>query len=200
VKLFVTVGNALQPFDRMLRAVDEALEARPDAFEGCCQCGTSGVRPRRLDCVSMLARPAFEAEVMRADVVISHAGVGSVHTARRAGHVPVVFARREHLGEHVNDHQVELVEAFASQSQAVVAVDAASLLVHLDAFLRGDLRRRAPAETQGGGPLALFDDVLRERSAPPPSRFGRLGASLLASLGPTLEQLRYKSSRRQGAV
>lgn len=53
--------------------------------------------------------------VERADLVITHAGVGSVLTALRAGHVPVVIPRRSGLDEHVDDHQVQLASLLAER-------------------------------------------------------------------------------------
>ena len=53
-----------------------------------------------------------------ADAVMTHAGVGSILCARRAGHVPVVVPRQRRDGEHVDDHQVELTRAL-EERQAV---------------------------------------------------------------------------------
>ncbi len=50
-----------------------------------------------------------------ANVVITHAGVGSVLSAVRAGHTPIVVPRLRRLGEHVDDHQVELTRALAER-------------------------------------------------------------------------------------
>jgi len=46
-----------------------------------------------------------------ADVVVTHAGVATIVDAVRAGHRPIVVARRHHLGEHVDDHQLQIVAA-----------------------------------------------------------------------------------------
>ena len=59
--------------------------------------------------------------IQAADVVISHAGVGSVLCAIRAGHTPVLFPRLKRYNEAVDDHQVELAEALADRGTAVVA-------------------------------------------------------------------------------
>jgi UDP-N-acetylglucosamine--N-acetylmuramyl-(pentapeptide) pyrophosphoryl-undecaprenol N-acetylglucosamine transferase len=44
-----------------------------------------------------------------ADIVITHAGVASIVDAVRTGHRPIVVPRRQHLGEHVDDHQLQIV-------------------------------------------------------------------------------------------
>ncbi|MCL4752357.1 MAG: hypothetical protein KJ015_19500 [Myxococcales bacterium] len=105
----MTVGNALDPFDRLLEMVDAALPA--EGVEGLCQHGVSAVRPRGLKHVPILTRPEFDSELCRADVVLCHAGVGTLWSAIEAGHHPLVVPRREHLGEHVNDHQLEICAA-----------------------------------------------------------------------------------------
>jgi UDP-N-acetylglucosamine--N-acetylmuramyl-(pentapeptide) pyrophosphoryl-undecaprenol N-acetylglucosamine transferase len=55
-----------------------------------------------------------------ADVVVSHAGVGSIMCALRAGHVPIVFPRLKRYAETVDDHQAELAEALEVRGNVVV--------------------------------------------------------------------------------
>jgi UDP-N-acetylglucosamine transferase subunit ALG13 len=59
--------------------------------------------------------------------VVTHAGVGSILAARRAGHVPVVVPRLKRLNEHVDDHQVELTRALAASAKVVPVWDVAKL-------------------------------------------------------------------------
>jgi hypothetical protein len=136
----------------------------------------------------MLSRVGFEEEIDQADVVISHAGVGSLHTALRAGHTPIVFARRARVGEHVNDHQVELVEAFAARSRVLAAEDEASLLAHLGLFLRETVRRRTAGEMADAASLRFIADALGTGASRTPMA-GPWIARLLASFGPPLSRL-----------
>jgi UDP-N-acetylglucosamine transferase subunit ALG13 len=62
-----------------------------------------------------------------ADVVVTHAGVGSVLCAREAGHVPVVVPRLHRYDEHVDDHQLELVAALGANGHVVPVMDMAEL-------------------------------------------------------------------------
>jgi hypothetical protein len=130
----------------------------------------------------------------RADIVISHAGVGSIHTALRYGHSPLVFARQARLGEHVNDHQIELVEAFADRARVLPADDEATLLRHLDAFLEGGLCRRTALETPSETGLRMIGQALQFKPphAPP---IGRFIARLLAAFGPPIERLQQPAHR-----
>ncbi|MBA3867343.1 MAG: hypothetical protein H0X42_13545 [Solirubrobacterales bacterium] len=62
-----------------------------------------------------------------ADVVITHAGVGSILCARSEGHVPLVVPRRHDLGEHVDEHQAELTRALAARGGVVAVWETANL-------------------------------------------------------------------------
>lgn len=55
-----------------------------------------------------------------ADVVIAHAGVGAALDALEAGRLPVLAPRRLHLGEHVDDHQIQVAAELAGRDLALV--------------------------------------------------------------------------------
>ena len=94
-----------------------------------------------------------------ADLVITHAGVGSILCARRAGHVPIVVPRQSRYGEHVDDHQVELVRAL-EERDAVIGVWETEQLPQIVE----STRRRSeppPAVAHGRLPQAVREAVLR---------------------------------------
>jgi hypothetical protein len=138
--------------------------------------------------VPMLSRAGFEEEIERADVVISHAGVGSLHTAIRYGHTPIVFARHARLSEHVNDHQVDLVEAFAGRSRVLPAEDEASLLTQLAIFLPGTMRRHGAGQIVDAVTLQCIADAVGTGTSRTPIA-GPWLARLLAGFGPPLSRL-----------
>lgn len=123
---FVSVGNATQPFRRLLDAVCELAPNLPQPVfvqQGaaqdfsCPHCGG----------IAFMDMQAFEQQVAAAELLILHAGAGSVIHAVRAGKVPVVMPRRGRSGEHVDDHQLEFARELAATGKVVVAYDAATL-------------------------------------------------------------------------
>ena len=50
-----------------------------------------------------------------ASFVICHGGVGSIVSSIKAGKKVIAVPRYEKYGEHVNDHQVQIVETFTEQ-------------------------------------------------------------------------------------
>ena len=192
MRIFVTVGNALVPFERLLRWVDEATAALGVPVDGVCQHGPSGVRPRGLTPREHLSRAEFEIEMDRADVVVCHAGVGTLSDALRRGHRPIVAPRRAGLGEIVNDHQLEIVAALGQEGRIEVAEDAESLRAALLRYARGEARRGPPRDEDPArlSPVARVITQGPVRARPP--LLGKLALRALAALGPPLDRLRVR--------
>jgi UDP-N-acetylglucosamine transferase subunit ALG13 len=111
--IFVTLGTHEQP---LLRAI-ELVATLDGEDEIMIQHGSTPARPDLVTAhwVDYLESDALLGHIHRADVVISHAGVGSMITAIRNGKKPVVVPRLARFGEHVDDHQLELAEQFAAR-------------------------------------------------------------------------------------
>jgi UDP-N-acetylglucosamine transferase subunit ALG13 len=149
--IFVTIGTHHQPFQRLL----DALEALP-LDQLVVQFGhgspPAGVRratafmsfPEMLEC--------FDA----ADAVVTHAGVGSILCARRAGHIPIVVPRLRDHGEHVDDHQAELARALDARQAVVCVWDVERLAAAVDSL---PARRQAEAGSNGRLPSAVREAV-----------------------------------------
>lgn len=146
----MSVGNATQPFTRLLEAVCVLAAQLPQPVFvqfGVAQAfaclGCTGV--------AFMEMGAFAKRVSEAELLILHAGAGSVIHAVRAGKAPVVVPRRARLGEHVDDHQLEFAHELEKTGKVLVAYDAATLAqAAAVALLRQRLRNIAGA---GGPPL-----------------------------------------------
>jgi len=142
--IFVTVGGQL-PFDRLIHAVDQwaADEQRSDVFA---QIGSSQSPPSHIQWERFLTPPDFRAKARSADVIIAHAGMGSILTALDVGRPIIVMPRRAHLGEHRNDHQLATVNRLGKDVGIIVGKDEEALLDHLRWLeeLRSPANHRSP--------------------------------------------------------
>ncbi len=119
--IFATCGSSHFRFDRMMEAL-AALQSE----ELYVQHGPA--EPPECVCADpFLPFATIVKKIEMADVVISHAGVGSILCAIRAGHTPVIFPRLKRYHEAVDDHQSELAEALAERGTAIVAWTASDL-------------------------------------------------------------------------
>lgn len=124
--IFVTVGGQL-PFDRLVHAVDRwaASEQRADVFA---QIGDSKAPPRYMAWERFLTPADFKQRAQQADVMVGHAGMGTIFTASELGKRLVVMPRRLHLGEIRNDHQWATVHRIATLHGITAATDEHELL------------------------------------------------------------------------
>ena len=75
-----------------------------------------GIKHERID------RADFLESIAKADVVICHGGIGVITDCLRSGKTPLVIPRRKSFGEHVDDHQVEIVN-FLSKKGLVINLE-----------------------------------------------------------------------------
>ncbi len=128
--IFVTVG-AQMPFDRLVRTVDQWAGQRGNGAEIVAQIHDSQDPPKHFQSVRFLNPSEFGEQVRRADVIVSHAGIGSIFAAMEARKRLLVMPRRAALNETRNEHQVATVRHFARYGVGV-AMDESELLSGLD--------------------------------------------------------------------
>jgi len=118
--LFATVGATL-PFDRLVESV-AALKRRGEIPEEILvQTGIGGAAPAGLETVETLPFDEVLAILRDADIVVCHGGTGSLITALREGCRTIAMPRLFALGEHYDDHQEEITEAFRARGLIAVA-------------------------------------------------------------------------------
>lgn len=93
------------PFDRLIRRMDEWAAATGEA-DLLAQIGTGDFVPRHMRHERRLTQANFAAAMAKAEIVVAHAGMGTVITAGGFGRPLVLLPRREEWGEHTTDHQI----------------------------------------------------------------------------------------------
>jgi UDP-N-acetylglucosamine transferase subunit ALG13 len=126
--IFVTVGTQL-PFDRLITAVDHWAGAHP-GHRVFAQIGPSA-RPRHIESRDFISPAECEQRIRDANVVVAHAGMGTILTALELGTPVLVMPRRAELGEHRNDHQLATARWFADIGSVSVAFDELELASRL---------------------------------------------------------------------
>lgn len=112
--LFATVGATL-PFDRLVELVDTARTKGLIPEEIVVQRGTGGRDIAGVRSVEGLPFDEVRALLDRADIVVCHGGTGSLITALRAQCRVIAVPRRFERGEHYDNHQAEIVDAFVER-------------------------------------------------------------------------------------
>jgi UDP-N-acetylglucosamine transferase subunit ALG13 len=110
-------------FPRLLARLVEIL---PPGLEVLWQVGATRIPRMPAGARAQVPIDELRRAMREADVVISHAGVGSALAAMQAGHRAVYVPRRRAYGEHVDDHQVAMAREL-ERRQLVVAREAGDL-------------------------------------------------------------------------
>ena len=113
MRIFLSVGSRF-PMDRLVKLVDSYLAGHPDDT-GIAQIGDSDYQASHLVTHNLLTPVEFRQHLTSADVFVSHAGIGNLLLSRELSKPIVIMAREFRYGEHINDHQLGTLKAFADQ-------------------------------------------------------------------------------------
>lgn len=190
MRIFASVGTGLEPFDRFVTALDEAVGVAGIPVEGVCQTGTSRRKSAVLANRAFVTRSEFSHLAASADVLICHAGVGAIRTALAARKVPCVMPRLRRHGEVLNDHQLDVVRELETRGLVRPFADARELARLLTQHC-AELRHGAPPPIQTGTIPACLRQAIRGDASPRGAgRFSRILLRGLASAAPPLRALR----------
>lgn len=124
--VFVAVGTQKFQFDRLLKTIDLCIEKGVLSKDVFAQIGNSTYSPKNYQCKDFLSKDEFLELIEKADLVITHSGVGTIIEAITRKKSVIVMPRLARFGEHVDDHQVQIAEAFEKQN-LVLKCDESSL-------------------------------------------------------------------------
>lgn len=113
--VFVTLGSQKFQFDRLLRKIDCLIEEGVIAEPVFAQIGYSTYVPQHFETEAFMDRDAFAEKMAQATTVITHAGTGAIIGAVKQGKKTIAVPRLAKFNEHVDDHQLQIVEQFTEQ-------------------------------------------------------------------------------------
>jgi UDP-N-acetylglucosamine transferase subunit ALG13 len=167
--IFVTVGTEL-PFDRLVGVVDEwaGRTARADVFA---QIGDSHRRPQHIRYKTFIEPAEYARRFADADVIVAHAGMGTILSALQFQKPILVMPRRAALQEHRNEHQLATARRLAALGKITVALDDEELRRQLDRLGELKAQERIGAHASDGLISALREFI---HSGPAETRAGKL--------------------------
>ncbi len=118
--IFVTTGNHFQGFERLLKKVDEIAPRIP--HEIVIQRGYSKYVPQNTKYFDFVPANTAMEYIQKSELVISHAGMGTIILSRQYGIPIIIFPRRKTHKEHVNDHQMEIAQTLEERRDVNIHV------------------------------------------------------------------------------
>lgn len=111
--IFVTLGSQKFQFNRLLKAIDDQVAEGKIIDTIFAQIGASDYKPQYYEYKDFLNRDDFAKIMNEADIVITHGGTGAIIGAVKQEKKVIAVPRLSKYGEHVDDHQLQLIRQFS---------------------------------------------------------------------------------------
>ena len=112
VMIFVTLGSQRFQFNRLLQKLDELVSSKIIKEEIFAQIGYSDYIPKYFKYKKFLDREEYAQMEEKADMIITHGGTGAIMGAVKKRKKVIAVPRLERYGEHVDDHQIQILKQF----------------------------------------------------------------------------------------
>ena len=113
--IFVTLGTQDKSFIRLLNEIDKQIELGNINEKVIAQVGYTQFKSDRMEIYEYMSDEDFKKYMSEADLIITHGGIGSVLNALSYNKKILAFSRLSKYKEHINDHQVQIVNKFSEE-------------------------------------------------------------------------------------
>lgn len=117
--IFVTVGTQPQPFKRLFDKLELLVSNGIIKDKIIAQVGTNTVLQKKIQAFDYLPLQGMYNYMKSADLIISHGGTGSIITALKMGKKVIGIPRLAEYGEHINDHQADLITVLSQEKMII---------------------------------------------------------------------------------
>ena len=123
--IFVVLGTQDKEFPRLLNAIQKKIDEGKISKdeEIIVQAGITKFESKDMKIIPYMPIKDFEECIGKADIIICHAGVGTILTALKKHKKIIAAARLKKYGEHVNDHQLQILENFKKEGYLLALED-----------------------------------------------------------------------------
>lgn len=111
--IFVALGTQDKPFNRLLEAVQKEIDNGNIKEKVIVQAGCTKFKSKDMEIYDMLPMDDYNKFIDECSILITHGGVGTIIGGLDRDKVVIACARLEKYGEHVNDHQKQIIENFS---------------------------------------------------------------------------------------
>lgn len=87
------------------------------------QAGFTKYKSDKMKIFDLISQEDFSNYMQKADLIITHGGVGSIITALNHGKKVIAAPRLSKYGEHVNDHQLQIIKCFEQKNYILPLYD-----------------------------------------------------------------------------
>lgn len=120
--ILVTLGTQDKPFTRLLDAIQKEIEKGNIKDKVVVQAGCTKYESDDMEIFDLIPMEDFDKLMGECDLLITHGGVGSIITGLKNNKKVIAVPRLAEYGEHINDHQKQIIEKM-SYAGNIIGVD-----------------------------------------------------------------------------
>lgn len=113
--IFVTVGTQDKSFERLIKGIEQAVIEKKITDKVIVQAGNTKYESDVIEVLNYIPFEKFTDFMNKADIIITHGGVGSILNAIKLGKKVIAVPRLKEYNEHINDHQLQVIKKMTEQ-------------------------------------------------------------------------------------
>lgn len=110
--ILVLLGTQNNSFERLLNKINECIEKNIITDHVIVQAGHTKFTSNKMEIFDFIPLAKMNTLLNEADLIITHGGVGSITSALKLGKKVIAVSRSKEFNEHVNNHQIQIIDAF----------------------------------------------------------------------------------------
>lgn len=126
--IFVTVGTHEQPFERLIKCVDDLKREKLITEKIVIQTGYTNYIPQYCEWQKFYSYNEMQNFAKQAHIFITHGGPSSFIMPLQYGKIPIVVPRQKQYNEHINNHQVDFAQVVQERQKNILVVQDISTL------------------------------------------------------------------------
>lgn len=121
--IFVITGTEAYPFNRLIAEIDRLKQQKKIKDDIYIQLGSCTYTPEYCTFDKWLSFDVMCENILKADLIISHAGAGTTLLCLELGKTPIIVTRQKQYKEHLDDHQIPFAKMMEKLEYVLVAYD-----------------------------------------------------------------------------
>lgn len=121
--ILVLLGTQDKSFHRLLDTIQLLIDNKTIQNKVVVQAGTTKYQSKDMEIFDLIPTNELNELIKKANLIITHGGVGSIMECIRNNKVIIATPRLKQYNEHVNDHQIQIIEEFANKGYLIPLYD-----------------------------------------------------------------------------
>lgn len=113
--ILVLLGTQNNSFYRLLKEIDKNIEDGTIKEKVIVQSGFTRYKSSNMEIFDLIPLEELDNLIDEANLIITHGGVGSIIDSLKRGKKIIAVPRLKEHKEHVNNHQIEIIQEFAKK-------------------------------------------------------------------------------------